>query len=114
MPGGDGTGPSGMGPMTGRRMGYCAGYNMPGFMNAGFGRGMGRGRGFGRGFGWRRQAFAAPQPVFEPVYPTESVQPTKEQELQMLENESKAVEHKHKELNKEFTDINKRISELKK
>jgi len=30
MPGGDGTGPAGMGPMTGRAAGYCAGYPVPG------------------------------------------------------------------------------------
>jgi len=44
MPRGNGTGPMGMGPMTGRGMGYCAGSAMPGYANAGFG--MGRGRGF--------------------------------------------------------------------
>lgn len=33
MPRGDGTGPMGMGPMTGRAAGYCAGYPTPGFMN---------------------------------------------------------------------------------
>ncbi len=33
MPGGDGTGPMGLGPMTGRAAGYCAGYGMPGYMN---------------------------------------------------------------------------------
>jgi len=33
MPGGDGTGPAGLGPMTGRAAGYCAGYPVPGFMN---------------------------------------------------------------------------------
>ena len=33
MPGGDGTGPGGMGPMTGRAAGYCAGYPVPGYMN---------------------------------------------------------------------------------
>ena len=33
MPGGDGTGPAGMGPMTGRAAGYCVGYAVPGFMN---------------------------------------------------------------------------------
>jgi hypothetical protein len=33
MPRGDGTGPAGMGPMTGRAAGYCAGYTVPGFMN---------------------------------------------------------------------------------
>lgn len=60
MPGGDGTGPMGMGSMTGRAAGYCAGYPVPGFMNpipgrgfGGMGRGWGRGRGFGRGWGWR-------------------------------------------------------------
>jgi hypothetical protein len=63
MPFGDGTGPRGMGPMTGRGAGYCAGSGIPGFanwtfgrgwfgFNRGFGRGMGRGR--GRGIAWRR------------------------------------------------------------
>ena len=33
MPWGDGTGPAGMGPMTGRAAGYCAGYPVPGYMN---------------------------------------------------------------------------------
>jgi hypothetical protein len=33
MPGGDGTGPMGMGPMTGRAAGYCAGYPAPGYVN---------------------------------------------------------------------------------
>jgi hypothetical protein len=68
MPFGDGTGPRGLGPMTGRGAGYCAGFGMPGFYNPmpggyggygfGLGRGWGRGRGFGigrgRGGGWGR------------------------------------------------------------
>jgi len=59
MPGGDRTGPMGMGPMTGRGEGYCAGFGTPGYANPGpgwaCGRGMGWGRGFarGRGFAWR-------------------------------------------------------------
>ena len=62
MPGRNGTGPAGAGPMTGRAMGFCVGTEVPGYANAvggrgcgmgfGRGRGMGRGRGFGRGFGW--------------------------------------------------------------
>ena len=58
MPGGDGTGPGGMGPMTGRAAGYCAGYPVPGFMNPVGGRGYG---GWGRGGGgWgRRNMFYA-------------------------------------------------------
>jgi Family of unknown function (DUF5320) len=39
MPHGDGTGPYGEGPMTGRAMGYCAGHDRPGFDNPGGGRG---------------------------------------------------------------------------
>lgn len=51
-------GPMGMGPMTGRGMGCCAGYALPGNANAGFS--MGRGRGFRRMYqmtglpGWAR------------------------------------------------------------
>jgi len=38
MPFGDGTGPAGLGPMTGRAAGFCAGYPMPGYMNPAAGR----------------------------------------------------------------------------
>jgi len=70
MPLGDGTGPAGFGPMTGRAAGYCAGYPVPGYINPRFGyrgafygtaypgpwTGAGIGRfprafGFGRGYG---------------------------------------------------------------
>jgi hypothetical protein len=63
MPGGDGTGPGGLGPMTGRAAGFCAGYPVPGFMNPVGGRGYwgwGLGRGFGRGFGWARARYGWP------------------------------------------------------
>jgi len=43
MPLGDGTGPRGLGPMTGRAAGYCAGYPVPGYMNPIPGFGYGRG-----------------------------------------------------------------------
>ena len=39
MPAGNGTGPLGFGPMTGRAAGYCAGYPVPGYMNPVPGRG---------------------------------------------------------------------------
>ena len=56
MPRGDGSGPMGMGPRTGRAAGYCAGYTVPGFMNPTLGRGLGmaRGRGGGGGLGTAR------------------------------------------------------------
>jgi len=68
MPGGDGTGPGGMGPMTGRAAGFCAGYSVPGYANPvggrgmgmGFGRGRGGGFGRGRGFGWGRVGYGMP------------------------------------------------------
>lgn len=58
MPGGDRTGPAGLGPMTGRAAGYCAGYPVPGFMNPIPGRGFwGGGRG-GGGWGRRNRFYA--------------------------------------------------------
>ncbi len=33
MPGGDGTGPLGWGPGTGRAVGFCRGFDRPGFAN---------------------------------------------------------------------------------
>jgi hypothetical protein len=67
MPAGDGTGPEGMGPMTGRRAGYCAGSSMPGYANPMPGRGLGMGWGRGRGWsgggrGWRHWYYATGLP----------------------------------------------------
>ena len=74
MPGGDGTGPMGMGAMTGRAAGFCVGYGMPGYANPvggrgrGFwGRGRGGGRGRGRGFGMGRFG-VTPMGVGYPAY----------------------------------------------
>ena len=52
MPRGDKRGPNGMGPMTGRRLGYCAGYDAPEFTSDAPGRG---GAGYGRGYGFGRR-----------------------------------------------------------
>ena len=41
MPAGDGTGPNGLGPMTGRSAGYCAGNAAPGYANSYGSRGFG-------------------------------------------------------------------------
>lgn len=93
MPFGDGTGPLGEGPMTGRGLGYCAGYNTPGYTK---GVPMGRGFGFGRGlgFGWRR------------LFPLTRAPATQNQERAVLEDQLKALEEQIKE-------IKKRIDELK-
>lgn len=67
MPGRNRTGPMGLGPATGRGMGYC-GMNRPGFGEMqGRGRlGMGRGRRGGFGFG-------SPRGVYAGGYPTDDL-----------------------------------------
>ena len=100
MPAGDGTGPAGRGPLTGRGAGYCAGMGILGYATQvpGRGLGMGWGRGWGRGRGWRHQYFATGLPAwarydwgapFEPVYPAFPAQPTEEQEAQLLRAQAK-------------------------
>jgi len=59
MPGGDGTGPMGTGPRTGRGAGFCAGFGVAGFANRGPSFGFGRGRGLGQGGYGRRNMFYA-------------------------------------------------------
>jgi len=94
MPGGDGTGPQGLGSMTGRAAGYCAGYQTPGFANPVVGRGFGRGRGPGPGQGFGR-GFAYPYvPTTAPA-----------QEADMLKAQAEG-------LSSALEDVNKRISEL--
>jgi len=57
MPGFDGTGPVGSGPMTGRGAGYCAGFARSGYRrDPGFGSGLAFRPGFGRGLAFRRGA----------------------------------------------------------
>jgi hypothetical protein len=51
----------GMGPRTGRGLGYCSGYDQPGFANFG----PGAGRGFGHGRGWRHWARATGLPGWQ-------------------------------------------------
>ena len=61
MPRGDGTGPMGMGPMTGRAAGFCAGYGMPGYMNPVPGRGMGAAYGYAYRPAWAAGYGAVPR-----------------------------------------------------
>ncbi len=118
MPLGDGTGPAGLGPMTGRAAGYCAGYPVPGYMNPIAGRGYwgwgGRGGGWGRRnwfyatglSGWQRAQYG--YPTQGGLYPYgASVPPTvtKEQELEALKNQAGYFEET-------LGKIRKRIEEL--
>lgn len=113
MPRGDGTGPMGMGPMTGRAAGFCAGYNMPGYMNPALGRGLGMGRGgWGRGFGgggrgWRHWFYATGLPGWARFgnYPGYAPQITPEQERMALQAQAEAMQS-------EMDAIRKRLAEL--
>lgn len=98
MPRGDGTGPLGQGPRTGRAAGYCAGYTVPGYRSAP-GRGFWRGR--GRGYWWRTGYPAAPQPVYGPA--PYRMNP---------EDETKYLEGVAETMKKELEAIEKRIKEL--
>jgi hypothetical protein len=103
MPGGDGTGPMGLGPRTGRGAGYCAGFNAPGFANPLPRRGIGFGRGFrGRGFEFRRMAFAPTEPVYR-----EPVELSKEEKIKILEADRKDIEAELEEIKKEIEEIKK-------
>ena len=81
MPGQDGTGPQGQGPMTGRGLGPC-------------GRGLRRGfgRGFGRGLGWR-------------CWGTAPVTLSKEDEKKILEAELKEIEAEKQEVEKRLKEL---------
>ena len=99
MPRGDGTGPMGMGPLTGRGMGYCIGAGYPGNVRGGgrvFGRGFGMGRGMGRGVFW------GTAPVFGGGFPAPV---SAEQEKAVLEKQVLAMEQNLAELKKRLSEI---------
>ncbi|MDD4568580.1 MAG: DUF5320 domain-containing protein [Tepidanaerobacteraceae bacterium] len=116
MPRGDGSGPAGYGPMTGRGAGYCAGFSVPGYANPIPGNYGGRGRGFGfygRGRGYRHQFYATGLPFWaRNTNPFESApgyygyaSPDNEekslsQEAEFLKQELKAIENRLDQLQK--------------
>ena len=122
MPRGDGTGPRGMGSMTGRAAGFCAGFGVPGYMNAvpgragGFGTGFGFGRGFGGGGrGWRNRLYATGRPGWmqfggyaapyaQPMY---NPSPDPEAEKQTLRNQADILESELNLIRKRLTDMEK-------
>ncbi|MFC1569398.1 DUF5320 domain-containing protein [bacterium] len=109
MPRGDGTGPSGMGPMTGRSAGFCAGYSVPGYVNPVSGRGFGVGFGRGRAFGnWGRGRW----PHYGAGYGLPYAMPFEaeaapQQEIEALQVQAKSLENT-------LVQINQRITELEK
>jgi hypothetical protein len=106
----------GMGPMTGRAAGYCAGYGVPGDTHPIAGRGYGfwgGGRGFsGRGRGHRNWFYATGLPFWARRAPYVSMPVagayapiSQEQELVYLKDQAEY-------LTTSMNEIQKRISEL--
>jgi hypothetical protein len=117
MPRGDGTGPRGTGPMTGRAAGYCAGFDMPGYadpvpggrMGSGFGRGRGfagRGRG-GGGRGYRHWFYATGQPGWMRFGAYDGAHPSRDPGI-----EKKALERQAEDLESALEAVRKRLSEM--
>jgi len=111
MPGGNRTGPMGMGAMTGRGAGFCTGNAVPGYMSPGGGRGAwggggrwGRGQGFGfrGGRGW---GGAGVVPQVAPYGAAGFAGPSPEQERTMLQGQIEQIEDA-------LAGIRKRLSEL--
>ena len=117
MPGYDGTGPMGAGPMTGWGRGYCnpAGRTHgPAYgWSPGYGRGYGRGRGFGRGFGWRRgPGFAM---GWHTPYPAAGSQGAMNpaDELEVLREEAEAMKRDLEAVNHRIVEIEKASTEAR-
>jgi len=101
MPGGDGTGPRGMGPMTGRGMGFCAVPATQGYSNTGSGQGYGRGFGKSRAFGgcgggrgWRNMFYATGLPGWmrSGTYPAHGYNLDPETEKQALKSQAESLQ----------------------
>ncbi|MDD2389900.1 MAG: DUF5320 domain-containing protein [Desulfobacterales bacterium] len=120
MPGGDRTGPAGMGPMTGRGFGVCAGNADPGYANPGYGRGFGYGRGlgYGRGFcggrgfgGGQGGRWRAPFPGYGYGGPYEAAYAA---DMPTTPRETEALKAQASYLEKMLEKITNRIAELEK
>jgi predicted Fe-Mo cluster-binding NifX family protein len=84
--------------------GAGAGSGMGMGMRHGGGRGSGHGKGMRR---WQTPQYGSQAPINIPLTPAMQPQMTKEQEIQMLENQMKTVQQ-------QLTQIKKRLKELKK
>lgn len=114
MPRGDGTGPWGMGPMTGRAAGFCAGFNVPGYANPipgrAFGVGLGRGWFGGGGRGWRHWYYATGLPGwmragYAPAWGAPA--PSPEQETAALRQQAEALKAALDQINQRLEQLSK-------
>ncbi|MDP8259950.1 MAG: DUF5320 domain-containing protein [Candidatus Gygaella obscura] len=116
MPRGDGTGPAGQGPTTGRGLGYCAGFSASGYANSGFGRGYGMGAGRGMGRGRRNWFYQTGMPgsvragYGMPAYGNPNqfyAAPSKEEQLDILKNEAESLKVRLKDIDSQLDSLSK-------
>ncbi|MFP4167548.1 MAG: DUF5320 domain-containing protein [Desulfonatronovibrionaceae bacterium] len=101
MPGFNGTGPLGQGPVTGRGMGRCTGAVPAGAVpGRGFGFGFGMGRGFGRG---RGRGFGPGPMTAWYGYAPPATEPVDEKTA--IENQIKGLENQLEILNNRLNEI---------
>jgi hypothetical protein len=107
MPQGNRTGPVGQGPGSGRALGFCSGYDSPGYqkgfgggMGRGFNKGKGRGRGLGFGRGHNFGNNFADTPQMKSLTKEDEIRNLKLQ-IEALERSRKNVERRLNELEKE-------------
>lgn len=128
MPAGDGTGPAGMGPRSGRGMGYCGGFDAPGRANRGPGYGFygrqgrgvrgGRWGGYGSGSGgggrgWRHQYHATGLPRWArqgtpPAWASDDAwnPPSRENEVEALKDEAAWLKGQLDAINERMDQLN--------
>ena len=104
MPGLDGTGPLGEGPMTGGGRGFCNPYWRPWY---------GRGGWWGRGLGWRRGfAWRAGIPPWRGWYSPPYYGPySREDEINMLKEEAAILQEELEAINKRLEELESEASE---
>ena len=108
MPGFDGSGPMGAGPMTGGARGYCNPVNA-GF-NPQFGRGYGRGMGLRRGFRGGGPGYGRGFGFYPPAGGT-FYQMTAEDEMSMLKTQADYIKTSLDAIQKRIKELGKKPSE---
>lgn len=116
MPRGNGTGPMGMGPRTGRGIGNCEGFEMPGYANpVGFARGYGGGFANGLGRGHRRMFYETGLPGWaRNGYPAYTGRNTAAfDEKTFLSNQAEFLENQLQQIKERMSDLNEEPNNLR-
>ncbi len=104
MPRGDRTGPMKVGSMTGRGAGFCAGYGVPGFVNAMSRCGLHLSvQGSGRG--WRHTFYATGLPGWMRL----GYSPDPQQETSILKTRAESLKQELDAINKRIQDLESKV-----